>query len=121
MSIDETENSWPEIKILEPIRKYVKEFNNPDEFNLYYSKHKHDIDSLTTHKLNKMYHITGYRITKIRGVLMLKRWSEKANNVEPNIKDEIKELRTAINSIISYLNNSQSDQARIVVSPPEMT
>ena len=66
-----------EIKILQPITNYIKEFESPDEFNLFYNKHKEEIDSTTTHKLNKLYHIRGYRITKIKDVLMLKKHEEK--------------------------------------------
>lgn len=39
-----------EIKILQPITNYIKEFDSPDEFNLFYNKHKEEIDSTTTHK-----------------------------------------------------------------------
>lgn len=60
------------LKIVEPIREYLKEFETVDEFNKYYIKHKSDIDSQTTHTLNKKYHIKGYRITKIKGDLQLK-------------------------------------------------
>lgn len=71
-----------EIKILQPITNYIKEFDSPDEFNLFYNKHKEEIDSTTTHKLNKLYHIKGYRITKIKDVLMLKKHEEKAEYVK---------------------------------------
>lgn len=64
-----------EIHILQPIMNYIKEFPTPEEFNIYYNKHKEEIDNTTTHKLNKLYHIDGYRITKIKGVLMLKKAS----------------------------------------------
>ena len=65
-----------EIKVIEPIKNYLKEFNSPVEFNLWYAKNKDEVNKLTTHKLNKMYHIVGYRITKIKGVLMLKEDTE---------------------------------------------
>ena len=61
------------LKIIEPIKEYLKVFNSPDEFNIWYTKNKDEVDMLTTHKLNKMYKINGYRITKIKNVLMLKK------------------------------------------------
>lgn len=127
-----------EVKIIEPIRNYTKEFNTPDEFNIWYSKNKDTIDSLTTHKLNKMYHINGYRITKIKGTLCLKKWENKVkkevdkNNVSvdevvdefreeyssqlEDMKKDIKELKNVINKIISYINGE--NQMTTEVSPP---
>lgn len=62
-----------QIKIIEPIKEFSKVFNSPDEFNLWYTKNKDEMDNMTTHKLNKLYKIEGYRITKIKNVLMLKK------------------------------------------------
>ena len=110
-----------DIKVIEPIKEYLKEFNSPDEFNIFYTKNKDSIDQLTTHKLNKMYHIVGYRITRIKGNLMLKKWNEsKTRDDNPQtditdahqIHDEIEEMKTSIasikdtvNEIIQYLNS----------------
>ena len=111
-----------DLKIIEPIKNYLKEFKNVDEFNLYYSKNKEEIDSMTTHKLNKMYHIDGYRITKIKGKLCLKKYegqnkdSEKVDTSEISekertsqelcsMKNEIQQLKTALNEIIKVINS----------------
>ena len=102
-----------EIKILQPITNYIKEFDSPDEFNLFYNKHKEEIDSTTTHKLNKLYHIKGYRITKIKDVLMLKKHEEKKHEEkkeeepEMNVQDEIRQMKETINRIIQFLNPPQ--------------
>ena len=114
-----------EVKVIEPIKNYIKEFNTPVEFNLWYAKHKDEVDALTTHKLNKMYHIEGYRITKIKGELMLKvdkhiKENEEqtpkgvtASGYEESINQEIKELRNEIknikdtlNKLIEFVNNT---------------
>ena len=102
-----------EIKILQPITNYIKEFESPDEFNLFYNKYKEEIDSTTTHKLNKLYHIRGYRITKIKDVLMLKKHEEKKHEEkkeeepEMNVQDEIRQMKETINKIIQFLNPPQ--------------
>lgn len=120
MQSTNSDNNWSELKILEPIKKYSKEFNTPDEFNLWYSKHKNEIDNETTHKLNKLYHIQGYRITKIKGVLMLKKWDEEKQTLRnPEIREELNQVKEAINSIIRYLKGDS--QQTIEVSPPEIT
>ena len=102
-----------ELKVIEPIKNYLKEFNNPVEFNLWYAKHKEEVDSLTTHKLNKMYHIEGYRITKIKGELMLKvdrkvkeETEEETIHEEINeLRGEIKNIKETMNKLIEYVNN----------------
>ena len=117
------------IKIIEPIRDYLKVFNSPDEFNIWFTKNKDEIESLTTHKLNKLYKINGYRITKIKGILMLKKCNETLNTdnsassplVPENLQelqDEIKNIKSTVNHIIEYLNGNQQ---QMDVSPPSTT
>ena len=95
-----------DLKVIEPIKNYIKEFKTVDEFNLWYSKNKEEVDALTTHKLNKMYKILGYRITKIKGVLMLKKLvgkEEKEEQSNEELKKETDEIRNIVNKIISFL------------------
>lgn len=117
-----------DLKVIEPIKNYLKEFKTVDEFNLWYSKNKEEVDKLTTHKLNKMYKIDGYRITKIKGVLMLKKWVEKdekeigkaspRTDAIEELRNEINEIRNTVNKIISFLQESSSS---IDVLPPSTT
>lgn len=123
-----------QVKIIEPIREYSKVFNTPDEFNIWYSKNKDEVDALTTHKLNKMYKIEGYRITKIKNILMLKKDNNdsrearrnkfpESSNDEPSqgsdkdkdknkdndkdLREEVAKIKDTINQIIAYLNLSK--------------
>lgn len=108
-----------DLKIIEPIKNHLKEFKTVDEFNLYYSKNKDEIDSMTTHKLNKMYFINGYRITKIKGKLCLKNHVEKENDESCELnkmKKEIEQLKSTINEIIKVINQYITD-----VTPPSLT
>jgi len=70
------------LNIIEPAQRCIKTFNTFEESDTRYFKHKHRVDSQTTHILNKMYSIPGYRITKIKGVLSLKRTHEKASGIK---------------------------------------
>ena len=102
------------LKIIEPIKDYLKVFNSPDEFNIWYTKNKEEVDMLTTHKLNKMYKIEGYRITKIKNVLMLKKINNNESQHSANsplvpdelteLHEEIKNIKSTINQIIQYLD-----------------
>ena len=124
-----------DVKVIGPIKEYLKTFNGPDDFNIWYAKNKDEVDKLTTHKLNKMYHIDGFRITKIKGVLCLKKDIKKqsetndtlnANESEihhesladiidyqeifsteiEQIKKDIISIKLAINEIVKSLNGS---------------
>ena len=113
-----------DVKVIGPIKEYLKMFSGPDDFNLWYVKNKDDVDKLTTHKLNKMYHIDGYRITKIKGILCLKKdekkpasendpqtdsesahefSSDRFNDLE-NITNQIEQLKTDIITIKTTIN-----------------
>ena len=107
------------VKIIEPIRSYYKTFKTIDEFNNWYLKNKSEVDEYTTHKLNKMYNVEGYRITRIKGSLCLKKVIPKHNNETSetcdkqsmheqiiSMKNEIQSLKKSIKEIIDYLNNN---------------
>ena len=82
-------------------------------------KNKDEIDSQTTHKLNKQYHIKGYVITKIKGELCLKKpyypkgskdspegesWTKKNNNQSSDdLLVRVKRLEETVNKIIDLL------------------
>ena len=98
-----------DLKIIKPVEKYLKEFDSPEEFNVFYAKNKDEIDSQTTHKLNKQYHIKGYVITKIKGELCLKKPWIKKNNTESLTTDftslevRVKRLEETVNKIIDLI------------------
>ena len=57
------------MKVINEIREQTKQFNSVEEFDLYYRRHKEDMDGKTTQYLNRVYKIkcsdgTEYRITK---------------------------------------------------------
>jgi hypothetical protein len=100
----------PEIlntKIIKPISLMIS-FEDQDEFFDYYNSHKTEMDSLTTHKLNKLFSIEGYRITKIKNVLKLKQVSISNNPTLRNeiIENRISVLEDALNRIIEYINST---------------
>lgn len=52
-----------QIEIKEPYKPDIIEFNNPEEFTLYWNKNPEEFEEMTTNKLNKKYKIPGYRIS----------------------------------------------------------
>ena len=119
------------VKVIEPITHFIKEFDTPNDFDSWYKSHQEEMDKLTTHKLNKMYHINGYRVTRIKGVLSLKKApskpsvkmddttysakvgdTAKADEIEQrfiaieneisDMSDDIKNIKLALQSIQDY-------------------
>ena len=102
-----------DLKIIEPIHKPLHEFETPDEFNIYYHKHKDEMDKETTHLLNKKFSINGYRITKIKGVLCLKRSTMKTNQrlidqreKKDDLQERLQKLEEVVNQIIDVINRT---------------
>ena len=119
-----------ELKIIEPVKSNLKHFKTTEEFNIYYVKNKEELEEMTTQKLNKLFNIDGYRITKIgtrdkdgkrvKGSICLKKCVEKdtpdnnetlnlrIEDLEKTVKDlkeQIKILSTTINQIVDTINS----------------
>ena len=96
-----------DLRIIQPVNGYIKEFESPEEFNVFYAKNKDEIDSQTTHMLNKKYHIKGLVITKIKGELCLKKPWVKKNNTESSndLEVRVKRLEDTVNKIIDLLQS----------------
>ena len=96
-----------DLKIIEPVQRYVKEFESPEEFNVFYAKNRDEIDSQTTHMLNKKYHIKGLVITKIKGELCLKKpWIKKNKDTnESDLEVRVKRLEETVNKIIDLIQS----------------
>ena len=115
-----------ELKIIGPHQTDTKHFNTIDEFNIYYVKHKEEMTNMTTQKLNKLFAIDGYRITKVgtrdvdgkrvNGEICLKpkptisKIDENEAQSKPwqddidEIMTKMKVLTDTVNKIIEHLN-----------------
>lgn len=98
-----------DLKIYEPIRHCLKEFDNAQEFTVYYSKHKDELDKETTHKLNKMFKINGYKITRIKGELSLKIDRSVKKDNESNTNDSCEDVMGTIHSLEQSFNKRISE------------
>ena len=106
-----SESSESNLKVIEPIQIDVKTFQDKNEFEMFYNSHKNEFENCTTTKLNRMYKIPGYRITRQKEVLCLKKDYTKNNKQESdddNIQkfDELKdELTKLIEEVKLYFNS----------------
>ena len=87
------EDDIPPMRILEPFRAEVIEFDDKNDFIKYVNEDMETYKSLTTQKLNKMFHIPGYRITKLQGDISLKAvgGKDEGKDAEKKMRSEIME------------------------------
>ena len=117
-----------DLKIIGSHQTESKHFNSIDEFNIYYVKHKAEMTDMTTQKLNKLFVIDGYRITKkgtrdadgkrVSGEICLKptHATKLMNDIDDTkqfdsfasridqLEAKIKLLTDTVNKIIDHLN-----------------
>ena len=108
------------IKVIEPYNPQIVEFENIDDFNIYYNTHKEEFDNMTTQKLNTKYKIPGYKLTKKSNELKLIKdynyYKRKNANTDSNSSDvpkeglathenDIKELRERITFLEKQIDN----------------
>ena len=84
------------LKVLEPIQLDVKTFKDKQEFELFFNSHKNEFENSTTTRLNRMYKIPGYRISRVKDELCLKKDYTKNNlgnssNIDTQQIEELEE------------------------------
>ena len=84
------------LKVLEPIQLDVKTFKDKQEFELFFNSHKNEFENSTTTRLNRMYKIPGYRISRVKDELCLKKDYTKNNlgnssNIDSQQIEELEE------------------------------
>ena len=92
------EEEIPPMRILEPFRAEVIEFDDKNDFIKYVNEDMETYKSLTTQKLNKMFHIPGYRITKLQGDISLKAVGGKDEGKDVERSEIKKELMEEMRS-----------------------
>ena len=61
-----------QMKVLERFQPETITCDSKEEFQEYLNKHADTLNSLTTQKLNRMFNVKGYRVTKIKGEIGLR-------------------------------------------------
>ena len=89
----------PQIKIIEPFSPEVIDCETKEDFNAILNSDPDKYKDMTTQKLNKTFHIPGYKITKIQGEICLRsiKPCEKQDNV--SLAEEIKNIKLAFNQL----------------------
>ena len=105
--MNESENVQQKINVVKPITE-IKIFSSVEEFNDYYANNKKLFEELTTCKLNKMFKVDGFKISKIKGVVSLKSIPQSRITSLMKIDDltkRIEIIEERINQIIDFINH----------------
>ena len=60
------------VKVFEPFHPETIRCENKDEFNLIYNAHKEKYNEMTTQKLNKIFEVPGYKISRVNNEICLR-------------------------------------------------
>lgn len=102
-SIKKIERDPVEIKIIERFSPEVIKLQTPTEFFEYIQEDLDNYKTITTQKLNKMFDVDGYRVTKIKGEIHLKKSDLKDQNEISDLKDAINDLAEQLEAIKEVL------------------
>ncbi|EAY22613.1 hypothetical protein TVAG_036390 [Trichomonas vaginalis G3] len=99
--LNDIRKELPKIKIIEPFQPEVIDCDSKDDFSEIISADQEKYAGMTTQKLNKIFHIPGYKVTKIKGEICLRniKDGEKDRDEEKKVMDEIKKIKDAFNAL----------------------
>lgn len=113
----------PKMTVLEPFQDKPIEFETKEDFIEYINKDIEKYNEISTIKLNKMFIIPGYKVTKLKGVISLRAvktlretllndQDERLSNIEIEIdrlKHENEKIKDAFNQLSKQFSSLISD------------
>ena len=96
------------VPTIQPIKE-KRTFKTPEEFTEFYNAHEDFFEKTTTCKLNKMYEVPGFKITKLQGVVSLKNIPESrvtANDKIEKLSNRVLTLEEMMNKCIKTVNET---------------
>ena len=96
------------VPTIQPI-KDKRIFDSVEAFNKYYNEHEDFFERTTTCKLNKMFEVPGFKITKLQGVVSLKNIPESrvtANDRIEKLSNRVLNLEEMMNKCIKTVNET---------------
>ena len=119
--LNKLEENSSTVKVLEPFSPTIIKCDDKDAFNVIYNSNKEKYDAMTTQKLNKLFDVPGYKITRVNNQICLRsiKPCEKVNSVD---SDMIQKLVTKIEklekniALIADAHNKLNDDYNQLVS-----
>ena len=96
--LNKLEENSSTVKVLEPFNPEIIKCDDKDAFNVIYNSNKEKYDAMTTQKLNKLFDVPGYKITRVNNQICLRsiKPCEKVNSVD---SDMIQKLAAKIEKL----------------------
>ena len=88
----------PNLKVIEPFQPEVIHCENKEDFSAIINSDPEKYNAMTTQKLNKLFDVPGYRITKLQGEISLRKLKDDTSQ-DSNIDEEIKKIKVAFNKL----------------------
>lgn len=100
----------PTVKIIEPFQPNIIECETKEDFSEIINADMDKYKEMTTQKLNKTFHIPGYKVTKIKGEICLRSVSDrnKDGTTIEDLKQEIRNIKIAFNQLSEQLETIKS-------------
>ena len=100
----------------------VKNFETLDEFQDFYNLHKNEINALSTVKLNRIYHIKDYKITRRttpeggeeKNLFFRRLFKNETKEPKPNPESRINDLEQHIKAIESEITKMKKSLLEII-------
>lgn len=90
----------PKLNVIEPFNPEVIQCESKEDFSTIINSDIEKYNAMTTHKLNKLFNIPGYRITKIKGEISLRKIKDNApTDIDNHIQEEIDKIYDAFNAL----------------------
>ena len=90
----------PDMKVIEPFQPEIIDCENKEDFSIIINSDPEKYKDMTTQKLNKLFNIPGYKITKIKGEICLRKIKQE-NHIN---NDELEKIQQQINEIKEAFN-----------------
>ena len=119
--LNKLEDNSSSVKILEPFHPEIINCDDKDAFNVIYNANKEKYDTMTTQKLNKIFNIPGYKITKVNNQICLRsiKPCEKImcndnSDALQKLTERIVEIEKAFNNLANAHNKLSADYEDLV-------
>ena len=98
------DHSPKSITILERFSPAVINFGSIDEFKTHLNENEEEMKKLSTVKLNRLYHIDGYRITKLQGKISLRKIHKNDHSTTDEHSDRLALIEESIVILSEKIN-----------------
>ena len=114
-------DSSSSVKVFEPFHPEIVKCEDKDDFNLIYNANKEKYNAMTTQKLNKIFEVPGYKISRVNNEICLrsikpceKIASNDNSDALQKLTERIDKLEKAINNVANAHNVLSKDHEELI-------